>query len=56
LTGSGKTITFKSLNPSIGSVPTPPEGLDAEAVWVGLGSAADFMGRDVRGKRLERSR
>jgi hypothetical protein len=51
-TGSGKTITFKSLNPSIGSVPTPREGLEPEAVWVGLGSAADFMGRDVRGKAV----
>ncbi len=49
-TGSGKTLTFKSLNPSIGSVSTPPGGLEAEAVWVGTGSAADFMGRDVRGK------
>jgi hypothetical protein len=48
--GSGKTLSFKSLNPSVGSVSTPPGGLEAEAVWVGLGSAADFMGRDVRGK------
>jgi peptidase M28-like protein len=48
--GSGKTLTFKSLNPSIGSVSTPPGGLEAEAIWVGLGTAADFMGRDVRGK------
>ena len=29
---------------------TPPNGLDVEAVWVGLGTAADFAGRDVRGK------
>ena len=49
-TGSGKTLTFKSLNPSIGSPSTAPGGLEAEAVWVGTGSAADFMGRDVRGK------
>ena len=48
--GSGKTLTFKSLNPSIGSPSTPPGGVEAEAVWVGTGSAADFMGRDVRGK------
>lgn len=51
-TGRGKTLTFKSLNPSIGSVSTPPGGLEAEAVWVGLGTAADFMGRDVRGKAV----
>jgi hypothetical protein len=49
-TGSGKTLTFKSLNPAVGSASTPPGGLEAEAVWVGTGSAADFMGRDVRGK------
>lgn len=51
-TGSGKTLTFKSLNPSIGSPSTPPSGIEAEAVWVGTGSAADFMGRDVRGKAV----
>src|SRR5262252_2365913 len=32
--GSGKTLTFKSLNPSLGSPSTPPGGLEAEAVWV----------------------
>jgi Peptidase family M28 len=47
-----KTLSFKSLNPSVGSAPTPPGGLEAEAVWVGLGTAADFMGRDVRGKAV----
>jgi hypothetical protein len=47
-----KTLTFKSLNPAVGSEPTPPGGLEAEAVWVGLGSAADFIGRDVRGKAV----
>ena len=51
-TGSGKTLTFKSLNPSIGSPSSPPGGLEAEAVWVGTGSAADFVGRDVRGKAV----
>jgi hypothetical protein len=47
-----KTLTFKSLNPAVGSAPTPPGGLQAEAVWVGLGTAADFMNRDVRGKAV----
>jgi hypothetical protein len=50
--GAGKNLTFKSLNPSVGSVPTPASGLEAQAVWVGTGSAADFMGRDVRGKAV----
>ena len=51
-TDGTKTLSFKSLNPSVGSAPTPPGGLEAEAVWVGLGTAADFMGRDVRGKAV----
>ena len=51
-TDGSKTLTFKSLNPAIGSAATPPGGLEAEAVWVGLGTAADFMGRDVRGKAV----
>ena len=29
---------------------TPPAGLDLEPVWVGLGTEADFAGRDVKGK------
>ncbi|HEX6896631.1 MAG TPA: M28 family peptidase, partial [Bryobacteraceae bacterium] len=51
-TDGSKTLSFKSLNPAIGSSPTPPGGLEVEAVWVGLGTAADFMGRDVRGKAV----
>jgi hypothetical protein len=47
--GAGKTQTFKTLLPALHSVPIPGE-LDIEAVWVGLGTAADFAGRDVRGK------
>ena len=51
-TDGSKTLTFKSLNPAIASAPTPPGGLELEPVWVGLGTAADFMGRDVRGKAV----
>jgi hypothetical protein len=50
--GGGKTLTFSSLRPALGSKPTPPGGLEADAVWVGLGTAADFAGRDVRGKAV----
>jgi hypothetical protein len=50
--GAGKTLTFKSLNPALGSEPTPPGGLEAQAVWVGTGTAADFLGRDVKGKAV----
>jgi len=50
--GGGKTLTFSSLRPALGSKATPPAGLDVDAVWVGLGTAADFAGRDVRGKAV----
>jgi len=48
--GGGKTLSFPSLRPALGSAATPADGLDVDAVWVGLGTAADFAGRDVRGK------
>ena len=51
-TGGGKTLTFPSLRPALGSAATPPNGLDLDAVWVGLGTAADFQGREVRGKAV----
>ena len=51
-TGSGKTLSFASLRPALGSAPTPPGGIELDAVWVGLGTAADFAGRDVRGKAV----
>ena len=41
-----------TVRPALGSGSLPPAGLDLEAVWVGLGSAADFLGRDVRGKAV----
>jgi hypothetical protein len=28
-----------------------PAGITADAVWVGIGSGADFIGRDVKGRR-----
>ena len=34
----------------VNSAATPKGGLDAEAVWVGLGTEGDFAGRDVRNK------
>ena len=48
-TGGGHHLSFPSANPATGSR-SLPEGLEAEAVWVGLGTAADFAGRDVAGK------
>ena len=50
-TGGGKSQTFATLLPALSSVPTGGS-LDLEAVWVGLGTAADFAGREVRGKAV----
>jgi hypothetical protein len=48
----GAPRKFATVRPAVGSTSTPPGGLEVEAVWVGLGSAADFVGRDVRGKAV----
>ncbi len=50
-TGGGKSITFSTVRPA-GRATTPPTGLDLDPVWVGLGTEADFAGRDVKGKRV----
>jgi hypothetical protein len=52
VTGNGKTIPLESAQPDYGAAGTPPEGMDLEAVYVGLGSEADFAGRDVKGKAV----
>ena len=52
VTGGGKTITLDSAQPAYGTVGTAAEGADLEAVYVGLGSEADFAGRDVKGKAV----
>jgi hypothetical protein len=52
ITGEGKTIELTSAQPFYRSSGTPAEGLDLETVYVGLGSEADFAGRDVRGKAV----
>jgi peptidase M28-like protein len=41
-----------SAQPAYGTPGTAADGLDADAVWVGTGSDADFAGRDVRGKAV----
>jgi hypothetical protein len=52
VTGAGKTRALTSAQPFYRSSGTPPEGLDLEAVYVGLGSEADFGSHDVRGKAV----
>src|SRR5207248_7475192 len=52
-TGNGKTLRLDgSAQPAYRTSATPPAGLDLEAVYVGLGSEADFAGRDVKGKAV----
>ena len=48
----GETFTLESARPPQGVPPTPSGGLEFELVWVGTGSDADYLGRDVRGKAV----
>ncbi len=52
VTGGGKTLSLESAQPDYGAAGTPPDGLDLEAAYAGLGSEADFAGRDVKGKAV----
>jgi hypothetical protein len=52
IAGGGKTITLDSAQPDYGATGTPAAGLDLDVVYVGLGSEADFAGRDVKGKAV----
>src|ERR1700730_5180804 len=48
ITIAGKTIELKTTFPINETVGTPPAGISAEAVWVGLGTAADLKGRNIK--------
>jgi hypothetical protein len=51
-TGNGKTLHLGAVQPAYQTPGTTGDGLDLEAVYVGTGSEADFLGRDVRGKAV----
>ena len=51
-TAAGKTMTLSSAQPPYAAVSTDGKVLDLPIVYVGLGSEADFAGRDVRGKAV----
>ena len=51
-TAGGKTIPLTSAQPPYGTTGTDGKELDLEAAYVGLGSDADFAGRDVHGKAV----
>jgi hypothetical protein len=48
----GNTVVLRTAHPVLRSIGTPAEGLDLDAVYAGLGTPADFAGRDVRGKAV----
>jgi len=48
----GKTIKLTTAQPPYGATATDGKVLDLPVVYVGLGSEADFSGRDVRGKAV----
>lgn len=51
-TADGSVIELNTAFPVSGTVATGPQAIEAEAVWVGVGAGADFLGRDVRGKAV----
>jgi peptidase M28-like protein len=51
-TEADKTVQISSAQPAYGSPATDGKELDLEVAYVGLGSEADFAGRDLRGKAV----
>ena len=48
----GKILSLDTAQPAYLTEPTPPEGLDLEAVDVGFATEGDLTGRDLRGKAV----
>jgi hypothetical protein len=48
----GRSVALTSAQPGSRTVGTEGDGLALDVVYVGLGNAADFQGRDVRGKAV----
>jgi hypothetical protein len=49
---NGATINLTTIFPASGTKVPPPEGITAEAVWLGVGGEPDFAGRNVAGKAV----
>jgi hypothetical protein len=49
---AGQQVELSTAFPVGQTAGTPPGGLVAEAVWVGVGAEPDFLGRDVAGKAV----
>ena len=52
VTGGGKTLTLDSAQPDYRAAALPPGGIDVEAMYGGLGSNADFVGKDLKGNAV----
>jgi hypothetical protein len=48
----GRSFALESARPPEDAESTPPGGLEFELMWLGGGSDADYLGRDVRGKAV----
>jgi hypothetical protein len=48
----GTRRPLESVFPVGTTAATPPGGITAEAIWVGIGAAPDFIDRDVKGKAV----
>ena len=51
-TASGRSVPLSTAFPAGQTAATPPDGITAEAVWLGIGAEPDFLGRDVEGKAV----
>lgn len=51
-TATGTVVELTTAFPVADTKPTGPQALTVDAVWVGVGSQADFNGRDVKGKAV----
>jgi len=51
-TADGKNVDLDTAFPGLRCAGTSGAGLDLEAVYVGLGNAADLAGKDLRGKAV----
>ena len=51
-TKGGQKVVLETAQPAYQTPPTSGTGLDLEAAWVGTGSEADYIGRDVHGKAV----
>jgi hypothetical protein len=52
ISGGSKTIRIESAQPFYGANALPAGGIDVEAVYAGLGSEADFAGKNVTDKAV----